>query len=85
MATHSATSSSVDKTASSTCSASLSASYPPAGHPHVLIAAGLAASFTEPISMGAVAYTSFGSVRDFYVAQRGREQEEIEFAPDIER
>jgi predicted membrane protein (TIGR00267 family) len=35
--------------------------------------------------MGAVAYTSFGSVRDFYLAQRRREQEEIESAPDVER
>ena len=55
------------------------------GSSHVLIAAGLAASFTESISMGAVAYTSFGSVRDFYLAQRRREEEEIESAPDVER
>src|SRR6266567_3141056 len=55
------------------------------GSTHVLIAAGLAASFTESISMGAVAYTSFGSVRDFYLAQRHREEEEIESAPDVER
>lgn len=55
------------------------------GSTHVLIAAGLAASFTESISMGAVAYTSFGSVRDFYVAQRRREQEEIAAEPDVER
>ncbi len=55
------------------------------GSTHVLIAAGLAASFTESISMGAVAYTSFGSVRDFYIAQRRREQEEIEAEPDVER
>ena len=48
------------------------------GSTHVLIAAGLAASFTESISMGAVAYTSFGSVRDFYMAQRRREQEETD-------
>ena len=55
------------------------------GSTHVLIATGLAASVTESISMGAVAYTSFGSVRDFYLAQRRREEEEIESAPDVER
>src|SRR2546427_2898703 len=55
------------------------------GSTRVLIATGLAASVTESISMGAVAYTSFGSVRDFYLAQRRREEEEIESAPDVER
>ena len=55
------------------------------GSTHVLVATGLAASVTESISMGAVAYTSFGSVRDFYLAQRRREEEEIESAPDVER
>jgi VIT1/CCC1 family predicted Fe2+/Mn2+ transporter len=55
------------------------------GSTHVLIAAGLAASFTESISMGAVAYTSFGSVRDSYIAQRLREKEEIESEPAVER
>src|SRR2546429_289626 len=38
------------------------------GSTHVLIVTGLAASITESISMGAVAYTSFGSDRDFYFA-----------------
>jgi VIT1/CCC1 family predicted Fe2+/Mn2+ transporter len=37
------------------------------GSTHNLIAAGLAAAITESISMGAVAYTSFGSDRDFYL------------------
>ncbi len=36
------------------------------GSTHVLIVTGLAAAITESISMGAVAYTSFGSDRDFY-------------------
>src|SRR5262244_1951520 len=40
------------------------------GTTQVLIAAGLAAAITESISMGAVAYTSFGSDRDFYLAAR---------------
>src|SRR5207245_2909652 len=52
---------------------------------HVLIITGLAAAITESISMGAVAYTSFGSDRDFYLAERNREQTEIEAQPDDER
>jgi predicted membrane protein (TIGR00267 family) len=46
---------------------------------------GLAAAITESISMGAVAYTSFGSDRDFYLAERAREQREIASQPDQER
>jgi predicted membrane protein (TIGR00267 family) len=55
------------------------------GSTHVLIVTGLAAAITESISMGAVAYTSFGSDRDFYLAERVREQNEIETKPDDER
>lgn len=55
------------------------------GSTHVLIVTGLAAAITESISMGAVAYTSFGSDRDFYLAERAREQNEIEAQPDEER
>ena len=55
------------------------------GSTHVLIVTGLAASITESISMGAVAYTSFGSDRDFYFAEKAREQNEIEAQPDDER
>jgi predicted membrane protein (TIGR00267 family) len=55
------------------------------GSTHVLIVTGLAASITESISMGAVAYTSFGSDRDFYLAERVREQKEIEAQPGGER
>jgi vacuolar iron transporter family protein len=55
------------------------------GSTHVLLVTGLAASITESISMGAVAYTSFGSDRDFYLAERAREQSEIEAKPDDER
>jgi predicted membrane protein (TIGR00267 family) len=55
------------------------------GSTHVLIITGLAAAITESISMGAVAYTSFGSDRDFYLAERAREQNEIEAKPDDER
>ena len=55
------------------------------GSTHVLIITGLAAAITESISMGAVAYTSFGSDRDFYLAEKVREQKEIEAQPDDER
>src|ERR1700687_246455 len=55
------------------------------GSTHVLIVTGIAAAITESISMGAVAYTSFGSDRDFYLAEKVREQKEIEAQPDDER
>lgn len=55
------------------------------GSTHVLLIAGLAAAITESISMGAVAYTSFGSDRDFYLAEKAREQREIEAKPEEER
>jgi predicted membrane protein (TIGR00267 family) len=55
------------------------------GSTHVLVVTGIAAAITESISMGAVAYTSFGSDRDFYLAERSREQNEIEAQPDDER
>jgi predicted membrane protein (TIGR00267 family) len=55
------------------------------GSTHILVVTGLAAAITESISMGAVAYTSFGSDRDFYLAERAREQHEIEIRPDEER
>ena len=55
------------------------------GSTHILIVTGVAAAITESISMGAVAYTSFGSDRDFYLAQQQREQSEIETEPEVER
>src|SRR5437588_1030233 len=55
------------------------------GSTHVLIIAGLAAAITESISMGAVAYTSFGSDRDFYLAEKETELNEISSEPDEER
>ena len=55
------------------------------GSTNILIVTGLAAAITESISMGAVAYTSFGSDRDFYLAQRAREQSDVEARPDEER
>jgi predicted membrane protein (TIGR00267 family) len=55
------------------------------GSTHVLVVTGIAAAITESISMGAVAYTSFGSDRDFYLSEKAREQKEIEAKPDDER
>jgi predicted membrane protein (TIGR00267 family) len=55
------------------------------GSTHILIVTGLAAAITESISMGAVAFTSFGSDRDFYLAEKDREEKEIAALPDQER
>src|SRR5438094_9395949 len=51
----------------------------------VLVAAGFAAAITESISMGAVGYTSSVSQRDYYRAEREREEAEIETMPEAER
>jgi predicted membrane protein (TIGR00267 family) len=51
----------------------------------VVIIAGLAATFAESISMGAVAYTSTKAEADFYKRELARERMEIEKFPDIER
>jgi vacuolar iron transporter family protein len=55
------------------------------GSNHVLVVTGIAAAITESISMGAVAYTSFGSERDFYLAEKDTEQNEISLQPEEER
>ena len=55
------------------------------GSNHILLVTGIAASITESISMGAVAYTSFGSDRDFYLAEKKREQDHVSSRPDEER
>jgi predicted membrane protein (TIGR00267 family) len=55
------------------------------GSTHVLVVTGIAAAITESVSMGAVAYTSFGSDRDFYLAEKEREQKEISTRPEEER
>src|SRR5439155_13809277 len=55
------------------------------GSNHVLVVTGIAAAITESISMGAVAYTSFGSERDFYLAEKNTEQNEILLQPEEER
>src|ERR1700746_609285 len=55
------------------------------GANRVLVLTGIAAGITESISMGAVAYTSFGSERDFYLAEKETEQSEISSDPEEER
>jgi len=51
----------------------------------IVIAGGLAATFAESISMGAVAYTSTIARRDHYAAEVDRERREMEELPDLER
>ncbi len=53
--------------------------------PNIVLAGGLAATFAESISMGAVAYTSTLADRDFYLAELEREKYEIRNLPDVER
>jgi vacuolar iron transporter family protein len=55
------------------------------GSQTVLMATGFAAAITESISMGAVGYTSAVSDRDYYAAQRAREEAEISSTPETER
>jgi VIT1/CCC1 family predicted Fe2+/Mn2+ transporter len=50
----------------------------------IVIAAGLAATFAESISMGAVAYTSTLAKNDLYHSEREREYRHIHLAPDVE-
>ena len=50
----------------------------------IVIAAGLAATFAESISMGAVAYTSTLAEHDLYHSEREREHRHIHLAPDVE-
>jgi VIT1/CCC1 family predicted Fe2+/Mn2+ transporter len=50
----------------------------------IVIAAGLAATFAESISMGAVAYTSTLANTDLYHSEREREYRHIHLAPDVE-
>src|SRR6266487_1156915 len=52
------------------------------GSTTVLLAAGIAAAITESISMGAVGYTSSAAERDYYRAERAREEAEIDTIPE---
>jgi VIT1/CCC1 family predicted Fe2+/Mn2+ transporter len=51
----------------------------------IIMAAALAATFSESIAMGGVAYTSALAERDYYLAQLARERREVEDVPEIER
>ncbi len=51
----------------------------------ILIATVLAATFAESLSMGAVAYTSALSQKDYYNSERKKEEYEIEHYPQMER
>src|SRR5690349_9691137 len=55
------------------------------GSNHILVVTGIAAAITESVSMGAVAFTSFSTDRDFYLAEKETEQIEISTVPDEER
>jgi vacuolar iron transporter family protein len=52
---------------------------------HIVMVAGLAATFAESVSMAAVAYTSTLADADFYEAERAREYRHLEKAPNLER
>ncbi len=55
------------------------------GDTKILFAAALAATFSEALSMGAVAYTSTITERDHYLRELHVEENEIIDLPDIER
>jgi vacuolar iron transporter family protein len=53
--------------------------------PYIVLVAGLAATFAESVSMGAVAYTSTRADADFYESEREREHRHIRQMPVLER
>jgi predicted membrane protein (TIGR00267 family) len=53
--------------------------------PRIVLVAGLAATFAESVSMGAVAYTSTLADADFYESERSREYRHIRQVPHLER
>ena len=53
--------------------------------PRIVLVAGLAATFAESVSMGAVAYTSTMADADFYESEREREYRHIREMPHFER
>jgi len=50
----------------------------------IVLAGGLAATFAESVSMGAVAYTSKLAENDLYQSEREREYRHIKLAPEVE-
>jgi vacuolar iron transporter family protein len=53
--------------------------------PRIVLVAGLAATFAESVSMGAVAYTSTLADADFYESERAREFRHIAEVPHLEK
>jgi len=53
--------------------------------PRIVLVAGLAATFAESVSMGAVAYTSTLADADFYESERSRELRHISEVPHLEK
>jgi vacuolar iron transporter family protein len=53
--------------------------------PRIVLVAGLAATFAESVSMGAVAYTSTLADADYYEAERAREFRHITEVPHLEK
>jgi predicted membrane protein (TIGR00267 family) len=55
------------------------------GDAYLVLVAGLAATFAESVSMGAVAYTSTVADADYYESEREREYRHIKQVPSLER
>src|SRR5512136_359925 len=53
--------------------------------PRIVLVAGLAATFAESVSMGAVAYTSTLADADYYESERAREYRHVQEVPKLER
>jgi predicted membrane protein (TIGR00267 family) len=53
--------------------------------PRIVVVAGLAATFAESVSMGAVAYTSTLADADFFESEKEREYRHIQEAPHLEK
>ncbi len=53
--------------------------------PRIVLAAGMAATFAESVSMGAVAYTSTQADRALYESEMAREHRHVHLVPAIER
>jgi VIT1/CCC1 family predicted Fe2+/Mn2+ transporter len=52
---------------------------------HIILAAGMAATFAESVSMAAVAYTSRRADQDYYESERAREYRHLRLVPAVER
>jgi predicted membrane protein (TIGR00267 family) len=55
------------------------------GDPRIVMAAGLAATFAESVSMGAVAYTATLAESDFYMSELEREYRHVQEVPTLEQ